>query len=115
MAHSTQNSPRLSIGMPVYNAERYLAEALDGFLAQTFQDFEINVSDNASSDRTAEICRSFAERDPRIRYFRNGKNLGAIPNFNRVFEFLPIAPVQVGGPRRFVSSALFADLRAYPG
>ena len=86
MAHSAQTSPRLSIGMPVYNAERYLAEALDGFLAQTFQDFEIIVSDNASSDRTAEICQSFAERDPRIRYFRNGRNLGAIPNFNRVFE-----------------------------
>ena len=86
MAHSTQNSPRLSIGMPVYNAERYLAEALDCFLAQTFQDFDIIVSDNASTDRTAEICRSFAERDPRIRYYRNEKNLGAIPNFNRVFE-----------------------------
>ena len=75
MAHSAQTSPRLSIGMPVYNAERYLAEALDGFLAQTFQDFEIIVSDNASSDRTAEICQSFAERDPRIRYFRNGSYL----------------------------------------
>ena len=86
MAHPAQTSPRLSIGMPVYNAERYLAEALDGFLAQTFQDFEIIVSDNASSDRTAEICLSFAERDPRIRYFRNARNLGAIPNFNRVFE-----------------------------
>lgn len=86
MAHSSRNSPLLSIGMPVYNAERYLAEALDGFLAQTFQDFEIIVSDNASSDRTAEICRSFADRDPRIRYFRNGRNLGAIPNFNRVFD-----------------------------
>ncbi|XIA67969.1 glycosyltransferase family 2 protein [Bradyrhizobium sp. TZ2] len=86
MAHSTQNSPRLSIGMPIYNAERYLAEIFDCFLTQTFQDFEIIVSDNASTDRTAEICRSFAKRDPRIRYHRNGKNLGAIPNFNRAFE-----------------------------
>ena len=86
MAHSTQNSPRLSIGMPVYNGERYLAEIFGCFLAQTFQDFEIIVSDNASTDHTAEICRSFAERDPRVRYYRNGKNLGAIPNFNRAFE-----------------------------
>jgi glycosyltransferase involved in cell wall biosynthesis len=86
MAHSTQHSLRLSIGLPVYNGERYLAEAFGCFLAQTFQDFEIVVSDNASTDRTAEICRSFAERDPRIRYYRNEKNLGAIPNFNRVFE-----------------------------
>ena len=83
---STRHSPRLSIGLPVYNGERYLAEAFDCFLAQTFQDFEIIVCDNASTDHTAEICRSYAERDPRIRYYRNGKNLGAIPNFNRVFE-----------------------------
>ena len=86
MAHSTQHSPRLSIGLPVYNGERYLAEAFDCFLAQTFQDFEIVVCDNASTDHTAEICRSYAERDPRIRYYRNEKNLGAIPNFNKVFE-----------------------------
>ena len=85
MAHSTQQS-RLSIGMPVYNGERYLAETFDCFLAQTFQDFEIIVCDNASTDHTAEICRSFADRDARIRYYRNEKNLGAIPNYNRVFE-----------------------------
>jgi glycosyltransferase involved in cell wall biosynthesis len=86
MAHDTRHSPRLSIGLPVYNGERYLAEAFDCFLAQSFQDFEIIICDNASTDRTAEICRSYAQRDPRIRYYRNEKNLGAIPNFNRVFE-----------------------------
>jgi glycosyltransferase involved in cell wall biosynthesis len=86
MAHSAQHSPRLSIGLPVYNGERYLAETLDGFLAQTFQDFEIVVCDNASMDRTCEISRSYADRDPRVRYYRNEKNLGAIPNFNRAFE-----------------------------
>jgi glycosyltransferase involved in cell wall biosynthesis len=85
MAPSAQHSPRLSIGLPVYNGERYLAEALDCFLAQTFHDFEIIVSDNASTDRTEEICRSYAARDQRIRYYRNEKNLGAVPNFNRVF------------------------------
>jgi glycosyltransferase involved in cell wall biosynthesis len=86
MADSAQHFPRLSIGLPVYNGERYLAEAFDGFLEQTFEDLEIVVCDNASTDHTAEICRSYAERDPRIRYFRNEKNLGAIPNFNRTFE-----------------------------
>jgi glycosyltransferase involved in cell wall biosynthesis len=85
MAHSTQHSLRLSIGLPVYNGDRYLAEAFECFQAQTFQDFEIVVSDNASTDHTAEICRSYAERDPRIRYYRNEKNLGALPNFNTVF------------------------------
>ena len=115
MAHDTQHSPRLSIGLPVYNGERYLAEAFDCFLAQTFQDFEIIVCDNASTDRTAEICRSFAQRDPRIRYYRNEKNLGAIPNFNRVFELSRSRLVQVGSPRRSVSPALFRDLHSYPG
>jgi glycosyltransferase involved in cell wall biosynthesis len=86
MALSTQHTPRLSIGMPVYNAERYLAEAFDCFLAQTFQDFEIVVSDNASTDHTAEICRAFAARDRRFRYHRNEKNVGALPNFNKVFH-----------------------------
>ena len=85
MPHPSQHLPRLSIGIPVYNGERYLAEALDCFLAQTFQDFEIIVCDNASTDHTADICRSVAERDSRIRYYRNEKNLGAIPNFNKVF------------------------------
>ena len=86
MAHSARYSRRLSIGLPVYNGGRYLAETLDCFLAQTFQDFEIVVCDNASTDRTPEICRSFAKRDPRIRYYRNEQNLGAVPNFNRLFE-----------------------------
>jgi glycosyltransferase involved in cell wall biosynthesis len=85
MALSTQHFPRLSIGLPVYNGERYLAEAFGCFLAQTFQDFDIIVCDNASTDHTAEICRTFADRDPRIRYHRNEKNLGALPNYNRVF------------------------------
>lgn len=86
MAHSGQHSARLSIGMPVYNGERYLEETFNCFLAQTFQDFEIIVCDNASTDRTADICRSLAESDPRIRYHRNEKNLGAIRNYNRAFE-----------------------------
>lgn len=76
--------PKLSIGMPVYNGEQLLADALTSILSQTFSDFELIVCDNASSDRTAEICREFAAQDGRIRYVRNQHNLGAIPNFNRV-------------------------------
>ena len=97
MAHSTQHSPRLSIGMPVYNAERYLAEALDCFLAQTFQDFDIIVSDNASTDRTAEICRSFAERDPRIRYYRNEETWARFP-ISTEFSSSPDRPCSSGRP-----------------
>jgi len=84
-------SPRVSIGMPVYNGERYLRESLDALLAQTFQDFELIISDNASTDETEAICRAYAARDARIRYFRNATNLGAAHNYNRVFE-LSTAP-----------------------
>ena len=78
--------PRVSIGMPVYNGENYLAEALDSLLAQTFADFELVISDNASSDATEAICREYASRDARIRVERQTENIGAVPNFNRVFE-----------------------------
>jgi glycosyltransferase involved in cell wall biosynthesis len=79
-------SPKVSIGLPVYNAERYLEGALKSILAQTFTDFELIISDNASTDRTAAICLAYAENDPRIRYFRNERNLGIAPNFNKVFQ-----------------------------
>jgi len=78
--------PRVSVGLPVHNGESYLAEALDSLLAQTFTNFEIVISDNASTDATAEICIEYAEKDPRVRYFRNAENLGLAPNFNRTFE-----------------------------
>jgi glycosyltransferase involved in cell wall biosynthesis len=76
----------------VYNGERYLAQALDCLLAQTFRDFELVISDNASTDRTSEMCCAYAQRDPRVRYVRNLRNLGAVANFNRVFE-LSTAPL----------------------
>jgi glycosyltransferase involved in cell wall biosynthesis len=72
--------------MPVYNGEQYVASALESLLAQDFEDFELIISDNGSTDRTQEICRAFASRDPRIRYVREEENQGAAWNFNRVFE-----------------------------
>ncbi len=78
--------PRVSIGLPVYNGEEFLAEALESVLAQTFTQFEVVICDNASTDGTAGICSEFGRRDPRIRYLRNDKNLGAAPNYNRTFE-----------------------------
>jgi glycosyltransferase involved in cell wall biosynthesis len=76
----------LSIGLPVYNGERYLDESLDSLLAQTYRDFELVISDNASTDRTEEICRKYASRDSRIRYFRSPVNVGAPQNYRRVFD-----------------------------
>jgi glycosyltransferase involved in cell wall biosynthesis len=90
MSHSREAirrpSPRVSIGMPVYNAERYLEGALDSILAQSFDDFEVVISDNASTDRTEEICRAYAQKDERIRYIRMRENCGVIENFNNVFR-----------------------------
>jgi len=76
----------VSIGMPVYNGELYLEEAINSVLDQTFTDFELIISDNASTDRTAEICAEYETRDPRIRYFRQERNLGAAPNHNFTVE-----------------------------
>lgn len=85
--HATRTAcPRLSIGVPVFNGERYLAEALDSLLQQTFQDFEIVISDNASTDATPEICAEYARRDERISYVRQPYNVGAAANYNRTFE-----------------------------
>lgn len=83
---SQESVQRVSIGMPVYNGEAYLAEAIEAILAQTFEDFELVISDNASSDRTEAICREYAARDTRIRYYRQEVNLGASPNHRFVFE-----------------------------
>jgi glycosyltransferase involved in cell wall biosynthesis len=72
--------------MPIYNGERFLAKTLDSFLRQTYTDFELIISDNASTDNTGEICCEYARRDKRIRYFRNKKNMGAGWNFRRVYS-----------------------------
>ena len=83
---TTPHGPRVSIGLPVYNGDRYITATLDSLLAQTHGDFELIISDNASTDLTEEICRSYAERDNRILYFRNAANRGSAANYRRVFE-----------------------------
>ena len=73
--------------MPVYNGAIYIQRSIDSILSQDLQDFELIVSDNASTDATESICRAAAESDERIRYYRNERNLGAAANYNRVFQF----------------------------
>jgi glycosyltransferase involved in cell wall biosynthesis len=82
----TVQAPRVSVGMPVYNGERFLEEALDSILGQSFEDFELVISDNASVDGTEAICRRYASKDDRIRYFRARRNYGIAENFNAVFR-----------------------------
>jgi len=78
--------PRVSIGMPVYNGERFIEETVHSLLLQTYGDFELIISDNGSTDGTRSLCESFASQDPRIRYYREEENRGAAWNYNRVVE-----------------------------
>ena len=78
--------PTVSIGLPVYNAAQYLDETIGSILRQSYTDFELIISDNASTDRTFPICRSYAQRDGRIRLFQNDINKGAAYNYNKVLE-----------------------------
>jgi glycosyltransferase involved in cell wall biosynthesis len=77
-------SAKVSVGLPVYNGRETVRRAIDSLLAQTFADFELMISDNASTDGTDEVCREYAARDRRIRYIRQSTNLGPAPNFRFV-------------------------------
>ena len=83
---STTHNPTVSVGIPVYNGENFVAEAIESLLGQTFEDFELIISDNASTDGTREICEHFAGLDPRVRYHRADVNQGAKWNFPNVFH-----------------------------
>jgi glycosyltransferase involved in cell wall biosynthesis len=78
--------PLLSVGLPVYNGLPYLREALRSVQEAEFQDYELIVCDNASTDGTGDVVQEFAREDSRIRYFRNSRNIGAAGNFNRSLE-----------------------------
>lgn len=80
------STPRVSIGLPVYNGERFLADSLDALLGQSYEDFELIISDNASTDSTADICRRYEKQDSRIRYIRQSTNIGCAPNHNFVID-----------------------------
>jgi len=83
---SATRPPRVTLGVPVYNGARHLEPCLESLIAQTYDDLEIVISDNASTDRTPEICRSYCERDERVRYYRQPRNLGVAANYRVVLE-----------------------------
>jgi len=80
------NVPRVTIGLPVYNGEPYLVQAIESLLGQTYPRFELIISDNASTDGTSSICRDFERRDPRVQYSRSETNVGAAVNYNRLVD-----------------------------
>jgi glycosyltransferase involved in cell wall biosynthesis len=109
---------RLCIGLPVYNGERYLAQAIESLLGQTFTDLRLIISDNASTDGTEAICRAFSERDRRVSYHRSPVNRGAAWNFNRVValadaEYFKWAPHDDVYAPRFAERCV-AALDAHP-
>lgn len=85
-SNSLNNAPRISFAIPVRNGESHIGRALESLIAQDFEDIEIVVCDNASTDGTEDIVQHYTERDSRIRYTRNAENIGQIENFNLVFE-----------------------------
>jgi len=86
MNSQTQSKPLVSIGMPVFNGEKFIRKRLDSVIEQTFKDFELIISDNSSTDSTPVICEAYSKKDKRIRYFRQKKNMGATWNFNFVLQ-----------------------------
>lgn len=78
-------NPRVSIGLPVFNGENYISETIDSLLCQSFEDFELIISDNASTDATEAICVHYANSDSRVKYHRYEVNKGAAWNFNNTF------------------------------
>src|SRR5574337_492447 len=86
MGLSNNITPKVALGMPVYNGEKFLRRRLDSLLTQTFTDFELIISDNASTDSTSHICEKYAKKDGRIRYIRQKKNMGVTWNFNFVLR-----------------------------
>ena len=82
----SKQPPKVSIGLPVYNGESRIKRAVDTILGQDFQDFELVIADNASTDRTRAICEEYAAQDKRVRYFRNETNIGVNPNHDKVFH-----------------------------
>jgi len=79
-------SPRISIGIPAYNSALTISASIESLLAQTFGDFELIVSDNASTDSTQTIVEKLAQQDRRIRYVRQAENIGANRNYSYVAQ-----------------------------
>jgi glycosyltransferase involved in cell wall biosynthesis len=81
-----EKPPTISIGMPVFNGAATICKAIDSLLDQSFSDFELVISDNASDDKTPDICLEYARKDPRVTYSRNDRNIGALANFQKVLH-----------------------------
>lgn len=99
----------VTVGVPVYNGERFLRQCLDSLLSQTYREFVLVISDNASTDRTREICESYANADSRVRYQRNAVNVGLYGNFNLLLGLVRTPYVKLASADDFWAPAMLAD------
>lgn len=76
----------ISVGMPVYNEEKFIRQALDSLISQTFQNIEIIICDNASTDKTPDIIQEYIEKNNNIKYYKETTNKGSLYNFVKAFE-----------------------------
>jgi len=109
MSITPSAQPLVTIGMPVYNSERHLGKSIESLLAQTYGDFVLVISDNASTDGTADICQRYVRQDARVQYFRNPVNVGMTGNFNRVFELIHTKYLKWSTVDDFWASDMLAD------
>ncbi len=117
-APATGSAPLVSIGLPVYNGERFIQHALDSLLAQDYPNMELIISDNASTDRTRDICLAYQVKDSRVHYYRNDVNIGMMSNFKRALdlasgEYFMFAAHDDTWKPEFIS-VLLSDLRSHP-
>jgi len=75
-------NPEVTIAIPVYNGDQFIEKRIESIISQTYQNFQLIISDNASTDSTSKICKKFSESDTRISYIRQEKNIGSLENFN---------------------------------
>jgi len=99
----------VTIAVPVYNGERFLGQCLDSLLAQTYRDFVLLISDNASTDGTRQICERYVRRDSRVRYHRNLVNIGLYGNFNLLLRLVRTPYVKLASADDFWAPAMLAD------
>ncbi len=86
MTNNENVIPLVSVGIPVYNDEKFIKKAIESVLNQTFTNFELIISDNASTDSTSNICEEFVKKDNRIKYIKQDQNINLLPNYNFVLE-----------------------------
>lgn len=103
------DEPLVTVGVPVYNGERYLAQCLESLLAQTYRNITLLISDNASTDGTAAICRRYVEADQRVRYHRNPTNIGLYGNFRFILDAVRTRYVKMASADDYWAPQMLAD------